>query len=131
VTGFTTDRRRVQGSGAAHRGAGEWLKERISSLALIPLALWGLCSGATLSGGGYAGFVRWISSPLNAVLLGLTVLVSLFHMQLGLKVVVEDYVERPFTKGLLLLLNLFLCVVLGFVAVFAILKAALTGGVGA
>ena len=65
------------------------------------------------------------------MLLGLLVLVGLYHMQLGLRVVVEDYVHKPFGKGLLLLLNLFLCLVLAFVAVFAILKLALLGGVGA
>ena len=131
MTSSPTDRRRVEGAGSAHHGAGHWIKERVSSIALIPLTIWGLWSGAELAGGGYPGMARWISSPLNAVLLGLLVLVGLYHMQLGLRVVVEDYVHKPFGKGLLLLLNLFLCLALAFVAVFAILKLALLGGVGA
>jgi succinate dehydrogenase / fumarate reductase, membrane anchor subunit len=131
VTSYTTDRRRVEGSGAAHHGAGTWIKERVSSIALVPLSIWGLWSGAVLSGGGYEGFVRWIGSPVNAVLVGLLVLISIYHMQLGLRVVVEDYVHKPFGKNTLLLLNFFVCLVLAFVAVFAILKVALMGGVGA
>ena len=36
-------------------GAGEWTAERLSSLILVPLTLWGLWSGFALSGGGYDG----------------------------------------------------------------------------
>lgn len=131
MTSYTTDKRRVEGTGSAHHGAGTWIKERVSSIALVPLTIWGLVSAANISGGGFHGAVQWMSAPVNAVLLGLTVLISLYHMQLGLRVVVEDYIHRPFNKGLLLILNLFLCLALAFVAVFAILKVALMGGVGA
>jgi succinate dehydrogenase / fumarate reductase membrane anchor subunit len=131
VTTYTTDKRRVEGTGSAHHGAGTWIKERVSSIALVPLTIWGVVSAATISGSGYQGAVQWLSAPVNAVLLGLTVLISLYHMQLGLRVIVEDYIHRPATKGLLLILNLFLCLALAFVAVFAILKVALMGGVGA
>jgi succinate dehydrogenase / fumarate reductase membrane anchor subunit len=131
VTSYITPRRRVQGSGSAHEGASTWLKERVSSIALIPLTIWGLCSAATISGGGFHDAAQWLRSPVNAVLLALTVLISLYHMQMGLRVVVEDYIHRLRTKGLLLLLNLFLCLALACTAVFAILKVALTGGVGA
>ena len=34
-------------------GAGEWVQERLSSLILVPLTLWGLWSGWTMSGAGY------------------------------------------------------------------------------
>lgn len=132
MTSYTTDKRRIEGSGgSAHHGAGVWIKERVSSIALVPLTLWGFCSAAQIAGSGYEGAIRWLSAPVNAVLLGATILISLYHMQLGLRVVVEDYIHRPFTKSLLLLLNLFLCLALAFVAVFAVLKVALAGGVGA
>lgn len=131
MSSFTTDRRRIEGAGAAHHGAGTWIKERVSSIALVPLTLWGLWSGTQLAGSGYPGLTRWITSPVNAVLLGLLVLISLYHMQLGLRTVIEDYVHKPFGKGALLLLNLFFCLALAFFAIFAILKLALLGGVGA
>ena len=40
-------------------GAGEWTAERLSSVVLIPLVLWGLWSAASLSGGGYEGAQAW------------------------------------------------------------------------
>jgi succinate dehydrogenase / fumarate reductase membrane anchor subunit len=119
-----TPKRRIEGSGSAHHGAGHWLKERVSSLLLIPLAIWGLWAGATIAGGGFERAAAWLQSPLNAAPLAALVLISLYHMQLGLRVVIEDYVHKPAGKGLLLFLNFAFCLVLAFAAVFAILKIA-------
>ena len=51
----------------------------------------------------------WLHAPLNAVLLALLIAVGFCHMQLGMRVVVEDYIHKPMTKAALLLLNLFVC----------------------
>jgi succinate dehydrogenase / fumarate reductase membrane anchor subunit len=130
VSDFSTDRRRVEGSGSAHHGAGTWIKERVSSLILVPLTLWGLWSAYEVMGGGYEAAVAWLRLPLNAVLLALTVGVSLYHMQLGMRVVVEDYIHRTFSKAALLFINFVLCLALGAAALFSILKVALPGGLG-
>lgn len=125
-----TDRRRVEGTGAAHHGAGHWIKERVSSIALVPLGIWGIWSAAQLAGAGYDGATLWIKAPLNAVLLTLLVVVSIYHMQMGLRTVVEDYIHKPFGKAALLLLNLFVCWALAAAAVFSILKVAFASGFG-
>src|SRR5262249_26456803 len=80
VTSYATDKRRLEGTGSAHHGAGTWIKERVSSLILIPLTGWGFWAAATLSGGGFDGLTRWLHSPVNATLLAVTILVSLYHM---------------------------------------------------
>jgi succinate dehydrogenase / fumarate reductase membrane anchor subunit len=121
---FETDRRRVEGTGSAHHGAGEWIRERVSSLILVPLTVWGLWSAATIANSGFAGAVAWLKSPLNAALLAALVLIGLYHMQLGLRVVIEDYIHKPFGKGLLLFLNFAFCLALAFAAVAAIAKIA-------
>ncbi|MBS0296464.1 MAG: succinate dehydrogenase, hydrophobic membrane anchor protein [Proteobacteria bacterium] len=128
--GYRTDRSRVEGLGSAHHGAGTWIKERVSSIFLIPLAVWGLWSAYKLSGTGYDGAIAWLRSPLHAILLILTILLSVYHMRLGLRVVVEDYVHKPFGKGLFLLLNLLICLLLAVVAVFSILKIAFGSQIG-
>ena len=125
-----TAKRRVEGLGSAHHGAGTWIKERVSSIALVPLGLWGLWSAIKLAGSGYDGAIAFVNEPLNAVLLILLVLTSLYHMQLGMRVVVEDYVHKPFGKGALLILNLFVCAILAVVATFSILKVAFGAGIG-
>lgn len=106
-------------------GAGEWLQERMSSLILVPLTLWGLWSGWALSGGGYDGAMAWFRSPVNAVLLALTLLVSLWHMNMGAKVIVDDYIHRPVSRNTLLGLIGLLCVILAAAGVFFIVRLAL------
>ena len=106
-------------------GAGEWVQERLSSLILVPLTLWGLWSGWTLSGGGYDGAMAWFRSPVNAVLLAVTLLVSLWHMNMGLTVIVDDYIHKPVSRNALVGLIGLLCVVLAAAGVFFIVRLAL------
>jgi succinate dehydrogenase / fumarate reductase membrane anchor subunit len=131
VTSYTTDRRKIEGTGSAHHGAGVWIKERVSSLLLIPLTGWGFGAASSLSGGGFDGVTRWLHSPVNAGLLGLLILVSAYHMQLGLRVVIEDYVHKPFGKGALLFLNALFCLAVAVIAIASIIMIALKGGAGA
>lgn len=119
---------RARGLGSAKHGVGHWMSERITSVALVPLSLWAVFSALNLARAGYEGALIWLHAPLNAVLSALTVLVMFQHMHAGLRVVVEDYIHKPSTKTLLLLLNLFVCVLFGALALFSILRVALTGG---
>ena len=106
-------------------GAGEWVQERLSSLILVPLTLWGLWSGWTLSGAGYDGALEWFRSPVNAVLLAITLLVSVWHMNMGLKVIVDDYIHKPSSRAALLVLIGALCLLLAAAGVFFIVRLAL------
>lgn len=126
--GYRTPLARARGLGAAGHGAGHWISERVSSLALVPLVLWIAYAGLQLAAADYEGAVAWVRQPLNAVLLTLLLAVSFQHMHAGMRVVVEDYIEKPLTKAGLLILNLFVCVLFGAVAVFSVLKVALGGG---
>ena len=106
-------------------GAGEWTAERLSSLILVPLTVWGLWSGYTMSGAGYDAALDWFRSPVNAVLLAVTLLVSLWHMQMGLKVIVDDYIHKPGSRAATLNLIGLLCVLLAAAGVFFIVRLAL------
>ena len=106
-------------------GAGEWTAERLSSLILVPLTLWGLWSGFTLSGAGYDGALDWFRSPVNAVLLLVTLVVSIWHMQMGLKVIVDDYIHKPGSRTAILALIGLFCLLLAAAGVFFIVRLAL------
>lgn len=126
---YRTPLGRARGLGAAGHGAGHWLSERVSSLALIPLVLWIAYAGLRLAGAGYDGAIAWVQRPLNAVLLTLLLAISFQHMHAGMRVVIEDYVEKTMPRAGFLLVNLFVCVLFGALAVFSVLKVALGGGV--
>lgn len=106
-------------------GAGEWKAERLSALVLVPLTLWALWSGWIMAGAGYDGAMAWFGNPLNAVLLAVTLLISLWHMNMGLKVIVDDYIHKPASRGALLGFIGLLCVVLAAAGVFFIVRLAL------
>ena len=119
---------RARGLGAAGHGAGHWLSERVSSLALVPLVLWIAYAGLQIAGAGYDGAVEWVRQPLNAVLLVLLLAIGFHHMHAGMRVVIEDYIDKAMSRAGVLLVNLFVCVLFGALAVFSVLKVALGGG---
>lgn len=106
-------------------GAGEWVAERLSSLILVPLTLWALWSATQLAGAGYDGALEWFAQPINAGLLALSLIATIWHMNMGLKVIVDDYIHRPGSRGLLLGLNTLFCLALAAACVFFIVRLAL------
>ena len=128
MAGYRTNLGRARGLGSAKHGVGTWIAERVSSIALVPLVIWGIWSALIVARGGYDAAVGWMVSPVNAVLLVLTLAVGFWHMQAGMRVVIEDYIHHTLGKTALLLLNLFACVLFGALAVFSVLKVAFTVG---
>jgi succinate dehydrogenase / fumarate reductase membrane anchor subunit len=118
---------RAKGLGSAKHGVEAWISERVTAVALVPLSLWGVFAALRIATLDYAGAVLWLAVPLNAVLLTLLMVVSFLHMHSGMRVVIEDYIEKALSKSALLLLNLFVCGLIGALGVFSILKVALGG----
>lgn len=127
MASYRTPLSRARGLGAAHHGVGHWISERVGAVALVPLTLWAVFGVLRIAAGDYGAAVAWISQPLNAVLMVLTLAVSFWHMHSGLRVVIEDYIHVTLNKSALLILNLFVCGLAGALAVFSILKVALGG----
>ena len=129
MAGYRTDLARARGLGASKTGVGAWIGERVTSIALVPLVLWAVYSALMMSVADYVAAMLWLHSPLNAVLLSLLLAVGFWHMHAGMRVVVEDYIHVQLTKSLLLLLNLFVCGFGGALAIFCVLRVALSSGV--
>ena len=125
MTGFRTPLRRVRGLGSAQSGVGHFLAERATSVALIPLTLWALWAAVRLTGGDYLFARAYFAAPLNAAMAALFILVGAWHAQIGMRVIVEDYIEKRSTKAALLLANLFVAWGAAALGLLAVLKLAL------
>ena len=118
---------RARGLGSAKDGVGHWWAQRLTAIALIPLVVWFAISLIMLSGADYTVVRAWIGSPLVMMLLTLTIVVGLHHGQLGLQVVIEDYVGNDGWKLALIVIVKFIAVLFGLGAIVAILRIGFGG----
>jgi succinate dehydrogenase / fumarate reductase membrane anchor subunit len=114
----------VLGLGSAKDGTSHWWHQRLTAVALAPLGLWFAISLLGLDLGAHAALVEWISEPLTAVLLSLSVACLAYHSWLGIQVVVEDYIGGRASRTIVLVLSSFAHVFLLAACLFAILKVA-------
>jgi succinate dehydrogenase / fumarate reductase membrane anchor subunit len=117
----------VRGLGSAKTGTGHFWMQRLTALALIPLTLWFVASLASMGSADYADAVAWVKSPLTSVLLLALIAATFHHMQLGLQVIIEDYVHAEGLKIASLIVMKCGSVLLGLAAAFAVLKVAFEG----
>jgi succinate dehydrogenase / fumarate reductase membrane anchor subunit len=86
---------RARGLGSAHAGTGTRLGVTLSSIALVPLTLWFICGMVRMVGASRDDVAAWLGSPLTLALMLALLLMTFYHMRLGLEAVVEDYVTQP------------------------------------
>jgi succinate dehydrogenase / fumarate reductase membrane anchor subunit len=118
---------RVRGLGSARGGTAHWWAERLTSIALVPLTLWFILAALHLSGLSRADVAHWAANPINAALLVALVLATFHHMQLGLQVVVDDYVHQEGARMAAILAIKGAAALLGLIALVAVLKLAFSG----
>ena len=98
---------RVRGLGSSHHGAHHWLTHRFTAIANLVLMSWFIISLLLLGDYSYASVIGWISQPLSSVAMMLLCANLFWHAQMGLQVLIEDYVHDPGMKfGVLTVLNL-------------------------
>ena len=116
---------RVRGLGSAKEGVAHWWAQRITALALVPLTFWLAASLAALAGAPHAEVVAWLRGPLAAALMMVLLATGFHHLQLGVQVVVEDYVHAGWLKLTVIIAVKFTSVLAALVGIFAVLRIAL------
>jgi succinate dehydrogenase / fumarate reductase membrane anchor subunit len=124
---YRTPLSHARGLGSAKSGAHHWWMQRLTAVALVPLTLWFILSVIQLIGADFQTAVVWLSSPTNAVLMLLLIAATFHHMQLGLQVVIEDYVQGEGIKIVGIVLVKLFSVLLAAAAAFSVLKIAFGG----
>ena len=115
---------KAQGLGSAHSGVGHFWAQRVTAVALIPLTIWFAISALGLVGTGLVPVLIFLQNPLNAVLMAGFVLISLYHMTLGLQEVILDYVPHQGFRFLLMLVNYGFALAIAAACVFSLLRIA-------
>ncbi len=117
--------KKAEGLGASGEGSHHWWLQRVSAILLIPLSLWMVFCLLQAMSDDLVTAREWIGQFYVAPMLGLFIVLALYHGQLGMQVIIEDYISHKgwqmasilFVKALLLLA--------GAVAIFSILRIAL------
>lgn len=116
---------RARGLGSARGGSSHWLAQRVTAIALGLLVPWLLWAALGLAGGDYADARSFLAQPLNAALMATFVFCLFYHAQLGIQVVVEDYVHTRWLEILLQIATKFACFLAAVASVLAIVRIAL------
>jgi succinate dehydrogenase / fumarate reductase membrane anchor subunit len=119
---------RAKGLGSAKQGTHHWIWQRLTAVALIPLSLWFVFAVIAQAGASHEEVIAWVETPLVAVLLVVFLGTLFHHSQLGLQVVIEDYIHTEWMKISLLVLVKFAHVLMAAASIFAVLKIALGAG---
>ncbi len=117
--------KRARGLGSAHAGSGAWWAERLTAIALVPLTLWFIVSVIRLEGTTRAGMIAWLHAPVPLVLILCLIVATFWHMALGLRVVIDDYVHNDAVRVAMLLFQRGVCIVAALLCVIATLRLGL------
>ena len=118
---------RVRGLGPSGEGGEHWIRERVTSIALLLLGTWLIASLLFLPSLDRGTLSEWLRQPLGAVPMALFVIVSFVHGLDGMKVVVDDYVDDEGSRFAVNTLLLFLAVGGAALALFALGRIAFGG----
>lgn len=115
---------RGSGAGADGHGTEHWWAERLTAIALVPLVFWFVASLAALSGASHGEVVAWLRGPIAPVVLVALLVAGFHHLQLGLQVVIEDYVHGEAAKFTLIIAVKLGAALAALIAVFSVLRIA-------
>ncbi len=117
---------RARGLGSARAGSKHWWGQRLTAIALVPLTIWFIRGMLHLTNASQADVVDWMSSPVRLALMLALIFATFHHLQLGLQVVIEDYVPQEGIKLAAVLALKGLCILLALICAICALILGLT-----
>ena len=125
VSKYRTPLKNVRGLGAAKTGTEHFVNQRLTATALVVLGIWFVVFVLNLLGSDYATAAHAVSRPWNAVLLVGFLVAMFWHAQLGLQVVLEDYIHNSLLALALQTTVKFIAIVGAIASIFAVVRIAL------
>jgi succinate dehydrogenase / fumarate reductase membrane anchor subunit len=118
---------RVRGLGSAREGTGHFWRQRLTAVANVPLILFFIGFLISINGADFATVRAAFANPFVTLMFALMLFSALYHMRLGMQVIIEDYIHGEGVKLVLLALNTFFAIAVGAGCAWALIKLALGG----
>lgn len=115
----------ARGLGSAKDGVHHFVVQRVTAVALLFLSVYFILFVVGLIGADYASARAAVAQPWNAVLLIAFLIASIWHGELGLQVIIEDYVHTPWLALTSRLVIKFICVLVALASILAVVRIAL------
>ena len=118
---------KVRGLGSAREGTGHFWRQRLTAVANIPLVLFFIGFLISINGADYATVRAAFANPFVSLMFALMLFSALYHMRLGMQVIIEDYIHGEGMKLALIMLNTFFAIAVGAACAYALIKLAFGG----
>ena len=115
----------ARGLGSVKDCTHHFIIQRITAVALLVLSVYFVVLLLSLTGADFASARAAVARPFNAILLIAFLVAMFWHGQLGMQVVIEDYVHTPGLALTCQLIVRFVCFLAALASVFAVLRIAL------
>lgn len=113
---------RVRGLGSSNSGTKDFWRQRVTAVAMILLIVPVIAMVMMLLGRNQAGAAQILGSPAIAIFVLLFIVASVWHMKIGMQVVLEDYVHNEKVKLAAVIANNFFSIAVALASIYAILK---------
>jgi succinate dehydrogenase / fumarate reductase membrane anchor subunit len=113
---------KAKGLGAAGNGTSTWWAQRVSAVALVPLVIW--FAVFVLQAAKYNdmdSLVSIFTSPFPTIFLTIFLAVGIYHGNIGMKEIIEDYVHCHAIKISLIILVKFISFISAIAGVCALI----------
>ena len=117
---------RVRGLGSARDGTQHFWHQRLTAIANVPLICFFIYVLIVLNGASHSEVVAYLSRPWIAILMLMVLGAAIYHMKLGMQVVIEDYLHGSAGK-IVLIANTFFAIFMATACGFAVLKLGFGG----
>jgi succinate dehydrogenase membrane anchor subunit len=122
VKSMRTPLARVRNLGSSHSGTGDFWRQRVTAVAMVLLIVPVVVVVMMLLGRNQAGAAQILGSPPIAIIMLLFIIASVWHMKIGMQVVIEDYIHSETVKIAAVMANNFFSIAVALASIYAILK---------